>query len=79
MTERALGPAQHRLGVSLATVRRIAEEAEVVSLDEAPARAARGVGRPSKAAPFADKVRAWLVEDADVPTHELLRRAAVAT
>jgi transposase len=67
-----------RTGVSVATVRRVAAEAEVEGVDDAAARQARGVGRPSKAAPFADKVRKWLAEDGALPTQELLRRGKEA-
>ncbi len=41
-------------------------------------RRARNVGRPSKATPFAERVRAWLTEAPDLPTQELLRRATEA-
>jgi transposase len=67
-----------RTGVSVATVRRIAAEADVDDVDDAALRRSRHVGRPSKAAPFADRVRGWLVEDAELPTQELLRRAKEA-
>lgn len=69
-----------RTGASVATVRRVATEPEVddEGLDEAAARQERGIGRPSKAAPFADKVRAWLGEEKELPTQELLRRGKEA-
>lgn len=60
---------------SIDTVKRVAREAEVTHVDDAAERRARKVGRPSKAAPFADSVKTWLEEDADLPTQELLRRA----
>lgn len=62
-------------GVSIDSVRRIGNEADVTHVDDAAERRARKVGRPSKAAPFAASVAAWLKEDAGVPTQELLRRA----
>jgi hypothetical protein len=36
---------------------------------------ARRIGRPSLAAPYAQKVAGWLSEDPDLPTQEWLRRA----
>jgi transposase len=66
-----------RVGVSLRTVRRVLSEAAVTHVDDPAEHRARGVGRPSKAAAFAEKVRAWLAEEGgdDLPTQELLRRA----
>jgi transposase len=64
-----------RTGVSLDTVRRVRKEDEVTATDDAAERRARGIGRPSKAAPFTEKVRAWLKDAPDLPTQELLRRA----
>lgn len=64
-----------RAGVSVDTVGRVANEAPVSHVDDAAERRERGVGRPSKAAPFADRVKAWLAEQSDLPTQELLRRA----
>src|SRR5271165_2680153 len=64
-----------RTGVSVRTVRRVLEESEVEHADDRTALQARGVGRPSKAAPYAEKVREWLGAEADLPTQELLRRA----
>jgi transposase len=66
-----------KLGVSVRTVRRVLSEAAVTHVDDPVEHRARGLGRPSKAAPFAEKVRAWLAEDGaeDLPTQELLRRA----
>jgi transposase len=67
-----------RTGVSLRAVKRIRREGEVRHVDDAAERRERGVGRPSKAAPFADQVRTWLAAEADLPTQELLRRAKEA-
>lgn len=64
-----------RLSISIDTVRRVKREDEVASVDDAAEHRTRGIGRPSKAAPFADKARAWLAESPELPTHELLRRA----
>src|SRR6266536_3136073 len=62
-----------RAGVSADTVRRVKREADVTQTDDASERRSRGIGRPSKAAPFAAPVRGWLAESADLPTQELLR------
>ncbi|HET9271361.1 MAG TPA: IS21 family transposase [Vicinamibacterales bacterium] len=67
-----------RAGVSVKTVRRVAEEDAVTDVDDAAAHRGRGIGRPSKAAPFAEQVAAWLAEKPDLPTQELLRRAVEA-
>jgi transposase len=67
-----------RTGTSVDTVQRVAAETEVDSTDDAAERRARRVGRPPKAAGFADNVRAWLADEADLPTQELLRRAKEA-
>lgn len=64
-----------RASVSIDTVRRVQLETDVVHVDDATERRSRGVGRPSKAAPFAARVLGWLAETSDLPTHELLRRA----
>lgn len=70
----AVSDVAERSAVSVDTVRRVRGEAEVDDTDDVVARRKRQVGRPSKAAPFADKVRAWLAEAPDLPTQELLRR-----
>lgn len=66
-----------RAGVSTDTVRRVKTEQEVTDADSGVERRARGIGRPSKAAPFGERVRGWLAEE-DLPTQELLRRAKEA-
>lgn len=67
-----------RTGASVDTVRRVKREAEVTKADDAIERRERKIGRPSKATPFAARVSAWLAEDPDLPTQELLRRAIEA-
>lgn len=67
-----------RTGVSADTVRRVKRETAVTSADDAAERRDRKIGRPSKASPFASKVAAWIAEDAELPTQELLRRATEA-
>lgn len=67
-----------RTGASVDTVRRVKREAEVTKADDATERRERKIGRPSKATPFAARVSAWLAEDPDLPTQELLRRAIEA-
>lgn len=69
------GDIAERTGVSVDTVGRVANEADVAHTDDRAAHRERGIGRPSKAAPFADRIAAWLAEDPRLPTHELLRRA----
>ncbi len=64
-----------RTGTSLDTVRRVRKEKDVEHADDRAERVERRIGRPSKAAPFADRVSSWLEEDAELPTQELLRRA----
>jgi transposase len=61
--------------VAVRTVRRVIAEDAVTQVDDAAERRARGVGRPSKTAPFAAQVVTWLGEEPDLPTQELLRRA----
>jgi transposase len=67
-----------RTGASVDTVRRVKHEAEVAKVDDAAERRDRKIGRPSKATPFASRVAAWLADDPDLPTQELLRRATEA-
>jgi transposase len=67
-----------RTGTSVDTVRRVQKEDAVSVTDDAAERRARGIGRPSKAAPFAERVRAWLLDTPDLPTQALLRRAKEA-
>jgi len=64
-----------RASVSLDTVQRVRAEPAVSHVDDAAERRSRGIGRPSKAAPFAERVREWLAEEPDLPAQELLRRA----
>src|SRR5690349_5365425 len=61
-----------RAGVSLRTVRRVVSEDAVTHVDDNVERRERQVGRPSKATPFADRVRTWLAESPELPTQELL-------
>ena len=67
-----------RTGASLDSIARVKREAEVASADDAAARRERQVGRPSKATPFAERVRGWLAKEPELPTQELLRRAMEA-
>jgi transposase len=64
-----------RTGVSVDTVVRVKREDEVTGADDRAEHRKRRIGRPSKATPFADSVRAWLAETPTLPTQELLRRA----
>jgi|HubBroStandDraft_6_1064221.scaffolds.fasta_scaffold86621_2 transposase len=64
-----------RTKTSVRSVRRIEEEAPVLTADERGGRGRRGVGRPSCASPFLTLVKETLAEDPDLPTVEILRRA----
>ena len=64
-----------RSGASLKSVRRVQREGAVEHTDDRADRAHRRIGRPSKAAPFAQRVIKWLAEDPSLPSQELLRRA----
>lgn len=72
------GEVAERTGFSVDTVRRVQCEAEVTHTDDRLERQQRRVGRPSLAAPFGEKVSAWLDDDPDLPTQELFRRAKEA-
>jgi transposase len=60
--------------VSIRSVRRIEHEAPVTTSDTAALTAARRLGRPSIAAPWAGLVETWLQEDHALPGVEILRR-----
>ena len=64
-----------RTGVSVKTIERVRSEPEVSHVDDRAEHRSRGIGRPSKAAQFAEHVRVWLTAESDLPTQELLRRA----
>ena len=76
---RAVGMAQTAIaattGVSVRSVRRIEDEPVVRNSDTAALIRARGVGRPSLAAPWAPTVERWLQEDRTVPSGEIIRRS----
>jgi transposase len=61
-------------GVSLCSVKRIAEESPVVHVDDARERAERKIGRPSTVANFRKQVVAILQETPDLASLEILRR-----
>jgi len=65
-------------GVSLCSVKRIAEETPVVHVDDAVEREKRGIGRPSLVANFRKLVVTILEEKPDLPSLEILRRAREA-
>jgi len=65
-------------GVSLSSVRRIAEEAPVVHVDDTAERAQRRIGRPSLVKDFRKIIAAILQEKADLPSLEVLRRVREA-
>jgi len=61
-------------GVSLRSVKRIAEERPVVHVDDAAERGKRQIGRPSTVANFRKQVIAILQETPDLASLEILRR-----
>jgi len=65
-------------GVSLCSVKRIAEETPVVHVDDAVEREKRGIGRPSLVENFRKLIVAILEEKPDLPSLEILRRAREA-
>jgi len=65
-------------GVSLCSVKRIAEETPVVQVDDAVEREKRRIGRPSIVEDFRKLVEAILEEKADLPSLEILRRVREA-
>ncbi|MGC2331881.1 MAG: IS21 family transposase [Candidatus Acidiferrales bacterium] len=65
-------------GVSLCSVKRIAEEAPVVHVDDAAEREKRRIGRPSKVNHFRKFLIEILEEKADLPSLEILRRVREA-
>ena len=65
-------------GVSVRTVRRIAAETAITTIDNAAERARREVGRPSKAEAYRDVLVQALTEEPTLRTVELLHRARQA-
>ena len=63
-----------QLGISLRTVRRITQEAQIADPDDAGQRRAQGVGRPAVDAAVRAQVHALLVEDPTLPPGEVWRR-----
>src|SRR5260370_29179107 len=61
-------------GVSLRSVKRIAEESPVVHVDDEAERGKRQIGRPSTVANFREQVMAILQETPDLASLEILRR-----
>ena len=65
-------------GVSVRTVRRIAAESAITTIDNTAERARRGVGRPSRAEAYRAVLVQALTEEPTVRTVELLHRARQA-
>lgn len=65
-------------GVSLSSVKRIADEAPVEHVDDAAERVKRRIGRPSQVENFRKLVVEILEEKADLPSVEVLRRVREA-
>lgn len=72
---RSLVETAAQAGVSTRSVRRVAAEPPVTSLDTEAERARRRIGRPSKAEPFREFLTCELVAQPDALAVELLRRA----
>lgn len=70
----AQGAVAAKTGVSVRSVRRIEREAPMATSETAVLIEARGVGRPSVTARWAEQVEGWLREDRDLPGVEILRR-----
>jgi transposase len=62
-------------GVSLCSVKRIAQERPVLHVDDVAERSERRIGRPSRVASFRNQVVGILQEEPDLATLEILRRA----
>jgi len=60
------------------TVRTVAREAEVASIDDGLERRRRAIGRPSKAEPFRELVTRLLADEPEMMSLEVLRRARLA-
>ena len=65
-------------GVSLCSVKRIAEEVPVVHVDNAAEREKRRIGRPSIVEDFREIIVKILEEKSDLPSLEILRRVREA-
>ncbi len=65
-------------GASERTVRTVAREAEVTSIDDGLERRRRAIGRPSKAEPFRALVAGLLADEPEMRALEALRRARLA-
>jgi transposase len=65
-------------GVSLCSVKRIAQESPVLHVDEVAERARRQIGRPSRVASFRNQVVGILQEEPNLATLEILRRVREA-
>ena len=65
-------------GVSLCSVKRIAQEGPVVHVDDAAERAQRQVGRPSTVANFRKPILEILQHEPDLASLEILRRVREA-
>jgi transposase len=71
MAQRAVATATD---VSIRSVRRIEHEAPITTSETAALMAARGIGRPSVAAPWTGVIETWLREDHALPGVEIVRR-----
>jgi len=74
----ALEEVRKLAGVSVRSIRRIAAEDSVAQVDDVAARAATGVGRPSKVQGFRKLIVELLATEPHLKSLELLRRARLA-
>jgi len=73
-----LGEIAEQVAVGQRSVQRVIGEPMITHHDTEQARAARGIGRPSKAEAYRAAVTAWLAEEPHLLSVELLRRAQLA-
>ncbi len=65
-------------GVSIRSVKRVAKEGAVTQVDDAAARATRGIGRPSLVEDFRKPIVALLEQERELKSVEVLRRMRLA-
>ena len=75
---RSVAEVAAQVGVSPRSVKRIAAEPAIASVDAAPTPASRGVGRPSKVAAFRSFVGDLIESEPTLPTVEVLHRLRCA-
>lgn len=66
------------VAVGKRTVQRVVDEPMIADCETAQGTACRSIGRPAKAEAFRDRVSAWLTDEPELLSVELLRRAKLA-